>query len=207
MPRIIVSAGNHDRLFVPVTAEAASAGMKLVDQESGREVPFQASADGGRLTFIVANLAAGQSRVYELVPGAPAACKGVSLTPVGDDHVDVCIGEQFFTAYHFGQAYPRPFLYPVIGPFGASVTRHFPMKNVEGEKQDHPHHRSIYTAFGEVNGVDDWSEMKNHGRIVHQGFRGLEQGPVYAAIRADNAWVSHEGTRVMSETRDITIYS
>ena len=210
MPRITVSAGNHHRLFVPVTAEVPAQQtfqLCLVDQESLREVPFQLDPSGTHLTFMVENLAAGQTRDYVLSEAAVSASfPGVELEQ-GDDRVSVRIGGQLFTAYYFSKEIARPFLYPVLGPYGASVTRHFPMAQVEGEATDHKHHRSLYTAFGDVNGVDDWSEEPGHGRIVHTAFRGLEQGPVYAAIRTSSDWVSNAGEKVMSETRDVVIYN
>ncbi|MBI3947462.1 MAG: PmoA family protein [Armatimonadetes bacterium] len=210
MPRITVAAGKHDRLFVPVSAEVAAGagGVRLVDQESQREVPFQASADGKRIAWIVDNLAAGQTRAYELGPGAAAALGGgVALQQVDGSRVEVRIGGEFFTAYHFGSDWSRPFLYPVIGPYGASVTRHYPMKEVEGERTDHPHHRSIFSAFGDVNGVNDWADVRDYGRIVTNTFRALEQGPVYGAIRVNSSWESHSGEKLLGETRDIVIYN
>ena len=203
MVRITVSAGNHDRIFAPVCADVPAQGdtaLELIDQESQRAVPFQFDATGTRITWLIDHLAAGQSRTYVLAPVSSTAVPPatVSLTEVPNDRVEVRIGDELITSYYYGSAYPRPFLYPLIGPYGASVTRHFPMQNIEGERQDHKHHRSVYTAYGDVNGVDDWSEEPGHGRIVHTGFQGLEQGPVYATIRSQSDWVSNSGEKVMS---------
>ncbi len=211
MVRITVSAGNHDRIFTPVSADLPAQGdtaLELIDQESQRAVPFQLDATGTRITWLIDHLAAGQSRTYALCPASSTAVPPatVSLTEVPNDRVEVRIGDELITSYYYGSAYPRPFLYPLIGPYGASVTRHFPMQNIEGERQDHKHHRSVYTAYGDVNGVDDWSEEPGHGRIVHTGFQGLEQGPVYATIRSQSDWVSNSGEKVMSESRTVTIY-
>jgi len=50
-----------------------------------------------------------------------------------------------------------PFLYPVIGPNGESVTRHYPMKSgMPGEEQDHSWHRSIRFSHSDVNGFNFW---------------------------------------------------
>ena len=209
MPRITVSAGNHDRLFVPVTATVPAVGagpLQLVDQESQRAVPFQVGGDGSQITWIVENLAAGQSRDYVLSPGAGTPAPGVSLQTVGEDRVEVRIGEELFTAYYFGREYARPFLYPVIGPFGASVTRHFPMKNVEWREpgpQASPLANRLWRRQRRRRLVGE----PGHGRIVHAGFRGLEEGPVYAAIRSRSDWVSNAGEKVLSETRDVVIYA
>lgn len=46
--------------------------------------------------------------------------------------------------YHFTGA-RRPYLYPIIGPTGAGMTRNYPMKeDVAGEEKDHPHHKGLW---------------------------------------------------------------
>ena len=63
-----------------------------------------------------------------------------------------------FTEYrHTGFA--KPILYPVLATGNVAVTRHFPIKKGQfGESTDHPHHKSIWFAHGDVNGLDYWSE-------------------------------------------------
>ncbi len=54
---------------------------------------------------------------------------------------------------------PKPYLYPIIGPTGAQLTRGFPMNSTnKDEEHDHPHHRSLWFAHGDVNGADFWLE-------------------------------------------------
>jgi len=51
-----------------------------------------------------------------------------------------------------------PYLYPLVSPSGANVTRHWPIKDdVPEEERDHPHHRSLWLAHGAVNGYDFWA--------------------------------------------------
>ncbi|MDG1898035.1 MAG: PmoA family protein [Fuerstiella sp.] len=50
------------------------------------------------------------------------------------------------------------YFWPVIGPSGAPMTRAFPMKDVEGEKQDHPHHRSVCFGLQNAGGYNTWHE-------------------------------------------------
>ena len=48
-------------------------------------------------------------------------------------------------------------MYPVIGPNGENVTRHYPMKDgMPGEEPDHPWHRSIRFSHSDVNGFNFW---------------------------------------------------
>ncbi len=74
-----------------------------------------------------------------------------------------------------------PFLYPVVGPNGESVTRHYPMKaGLPGEEQDHPWHRSIRFSHSDVNGFN---------------FCGLpaKSSP---AIRPRSSWRRSSGSRL-----------
>ena len=73
-----------------------------------------------------------------------------------DNHVDVTIDGQPFTQYYFAaegdRPYVRPFLFPVRAADGTVVTS----DQLSGGG-DHPHHRSLYVAHGDVNGADHWS--------------------------------------------------
>jgi hypothetical protein len=77
-----------------------------------------------------------------------------------ENRVVVQIDGKPFTEYWFGPTpdhpYVRPFMYPVLAPDGVGVTSD--QINVKGG--DHPHHRSLYVAHGDVNGVDHWSLAK-----------------------------------------------
>ena len=66
----------------------------------------------------------------------------VELRQGRSGRLDVLIRGEFFTTYYFGAEWHRPYFHPVIGPYGDSVTRAFPMvEGVPGETIDHPHHR------------------------------------------------------------------
>ena len=73
-----------------------------------------------------------------------------------DDRIEVKIDGRLFTEWRH-KDWAAPFLYPVIGPTGENVTRHYPMKaGVAGEEQDHPWHRSIRFSHSDVNGFNFW---------------------------------------------------
>ena len=98
--------------------------------------------------------------------GTPSpAVAQVTIEP-GEDRYTVKIDGELFTQYIF-KGYDKPILYPIIGPHGISMTRNWPMKEgVEGEAKDHPHHKALWFAHGDVNGVDFWAEK---GKIVSPG--------------------------------------
>jgi len=88
--------------------------------------------------------------------GGAASAPEVKLAR-GDDRVRVEIGGQLLTEYIFKGAY-RPYCYPILAADGTPLTRGFPMTQVAGEDPDHPHHRSLWFAHSDVNGVDFWNQ-------------------------------------------------
>lgn len=75
------------------------------------------------------------------------------------DGVVIKIDGELFTKYVTGDTKTnKPYFYPVIGPGGREMTRSYPMKDVEGEAQDHPHHRSFWFGHQFVNDFDTWHE-------------------------------------------------
>lgn len=115
--------------------------------------------------------------------------------------VRVTVDGEFFTEYHY-QNVSRPFLYPIIGPTGENVTRNYPMKEVEGEAKDHVHHRALYFAHGDINGIDFWAETVHRGKVpgktVHDKFLDLSSGKV-GSITALNKLIGPDGKQLGTE--------
>ena len=55
--------------------------------------------------------------------------------------------------WHFDPKYPRPFLYPLIGPSGSSLTR-----MGHPGAPNHDHHRSIWFAHEKALGINFWTD-------------------------------------------------
>ncbi len=88
----------------------------------------------------------------------PVSAADLSIHQEGDG-VAIHIDGQLFTKYVTGDAETnKPYFYPVIGPTGQPMTRSYPMADVEGEAQDHPHHRSLWFGHQFVNDFDTWHE-------------------------------------------------
>jgi len=217
---LIINAGNHDRRHCPVsvTLDSRQGVARLIDAASGQEVRHQCDGWGDgkvRLSWVLDQLAKGQSKTYRLEYGRDcqtAAGGGVELQDMAGERVDVCVRGVPFTSYYYTAEYARPFLYPVIGPYGDSVTRHYPMKELPHERRDHPHHRSIWVAYGDVScgeakNVDNWSELEGHGRIVQREFVALASGSVVGCLCTNNDWVSRTGQKVLSERRCLIFYN
>jgi predicted negative regulator of RcsB-dependent stress response len=90
-----------------------------------------------------------------LVPLAAFGGGDVSIAEL-TDRIQVKVGDQIFTEWRHKE-WVAPFLYPVVGPNGENVTRHYPIKaGVPGEEPDHPWHRSIRFSHSDVNGFNFW---------------------------------------------------
>ncbi|MGB9620046.1 MAG: DUF6807 family protein, partial [Armatimonadota bacterium] len=209
-----VTAGPHTYANCPMIAtidvgRVQSGGASLVDS-AGSRIPCQVFEDSGRtlIAWIEPGLGPGESKEYRFEAVPAGAANSVQIADVGDGKLEVTIGGKLFTRYHYGADWPRPFLYPFIGPGGAAVTRHFPMRDdVPGEKHDHPHHRSVWVAYGEVNGTDNWSEAPGHAFIKHLQFEEITSGPVFGRIRSRNRWDSSDGVPQMEDVREFTFWN
>lgn len=131
--------------------------------------------------------------------------KGVQITEL-PDRLHIEINGRPFTEYFFKDV-PRPYFYPLLGPGEAPMTRNWPMKTTPDEEHDHPHHRSLWFAHGEVNGLDFWSEAKNFGKIVHDGFTAIKSGAKSGVISSRDKWVSADGKVICTDERTLRIYS
>jgi hypothetical protein len=115
---------------------------------------------------------------------------------------------QLVTAYHVGPtveqiqnpAFRRPFLYPLNGPDGVSLTEFGKPQDPTGS---HAHHYSLWIAHDSVNGKDFWSEKG--GVIAHEQLAHLEDGPVYCRLTQKTRWMSGH-TALLRETRQFTFY-
>jgi hypothetical protein len=123
-----------------------------------------------------------------------------------EEKLRIEINGKLFTEYRFKEV-PRPYFYPVIGPTGDNITRHWPMKEGENEEHDHRHHRSLWFTHGDVNGYDFWSEQRKFGKIVHDKFLDVTSGREVGIVQSQNKWVTHEGKIVCTDTRTHKFYN
>jgi len=208
MAELIVRAGVHKRVFVPVSVKLEAPLPEnpwVEDLVTGTRIPAQVeeTEEGPVLHFILPYLGRGESAKYSIVEGDKV--KGVVMQE-GEASLDVYLGGVHFTSYNFGDVV-RPYLYPLVGPDGVNMTRHYPMKEIEGETRDHIHHRSIWTAYGDVNGVDNWLEEGEHGGTKHKGFVKIVSGPVYGEFVAEGEWVDKDGRKILEEMRRVRFYN
>lgn len=138
-------------------------------------------------------------------PSSPARSKKVQITEL-PDRLRIELEGKLFTEYFYKDV-PRPYFYPLMGPGELPMTRNWPMKDVPGEEHDHKHHRSLWFTHGSVNGQDFWSEDKDFGKIVHDGFTEIKSGNDSGVIRSKNKWIAADGTLVCTDERTFRVYA
>lgn len=200
--------------------------VRLLDKATCKPVPSQFSPGKisqlkGTLSWIMLNEAQDEFEV-EVLPNRSYPCcleRGARIWDRGDGQLEIFLSGGHITSYVFNEAYERPFLYPLIGPNNYPVTRSVPTLG------DHPHHKGIGLALGDVSGergkpgVNFWAlgtiGNPKEGRVIHQRFAHLEDGPVYAMIQEENIWkqndgsdgAKREGRLLMTEKREVTVWN
>ncbi len=209
LAQFVIHAGNHNRHLTPMLlpmTPAPGGQVAVRDLASGALMPGQATAGG--VAFILPDLEAGGVSHVE-VDRVSAQSAGVQVHDNQGELVFDADGVPI-THYHYtGDGLARPYFWPVHGPAGRQVTRAFPMvSDAPGETRDHPHHRSLWVAYGELDGVDAWTESThtpNHGRTVHEAFDDLESGPVFAGFVERLRWVDSQGWEILTERRTVRV--
>jgi len=113
----------------------------------------------------------------------------------------VYIRGEHFTTYNFHENNRIPYLWPVYADGGITITRNWPMGEDDPEITDHPHHQSLWTAFGDVNGSDHW-----HNEPIITESVEVQSEDDYGLIRAQGYWADEHGTPIVDEIREYRFY-
>ena len=70
------------------------------------------------------------------------------IVPLAGHQVSLQIDGGERLRWHFGDAYPRPYFFPLVGPVGQSLTR-----MGHPGAPNHDHHQSIWFAHDKVLGI------------------------------------------------------
>jgi len=140
------------------------------------------------------------------------------------DSVEVFIGGKAFTTYYLGPNSPKPYMAPLRSALGTVVTRGFPMRtDIPGERHDHPHHRGLFFAHGDINGIDFWGEGPPtraaqtangvyyptagellRGRTVLQEIDEVKSHGKSGTLKAEFELIGPDGKPIGSETQEYT---
>jgi hypothetical protein len=130
----------------------------------------------------------------------------------GTDRISVEIDGRPYTDYFLSADGNKPYVYPLRTASGILVTRHFPMEQFAGETQDHPHHRGMFFAHGDINGVNFWAteaniKAPNKGSMVLKKVVEAKGGAKSGTIKAVFDGLDPEGKPMMTETRTLTFHT
>jgi hypothetical protein len=103
------------------------------------------------------------------------------------------------------------------------MTRNYPMKVVEGEQHDHPHHRGICFGNEDIGGADTWAEAASYapkpdkkpsaspnvraaalGATKHREYKTVKAEAGQAVITAVSDIVDHSGKKLCEEEHTMT---
>jgi hypothetical protein len=166
-----------------------------------QRIPLDAATDQAR-SGLIAQPDGGECVVIASPDAGSAG--GVTLEE-GDGVLRLRLPQGEFGAYRFGNEVVRPFFSPVMGPGQVRVTR--AAENKTDGQDDHPHHRSLFTAYEEANDANNWNEEPGHGFTRHQKFLAREEGPAFGGFTAQSLWTNKDGAPVLTEERRIRLYN
>jgi len=102
--------------------------------------------------------------------------------------------------YHFGPELNRPFVFPVVGPSGVSLTR----MGHPRDPESHSHHNSVWISHTDVNGIDFWSDS-GKGKIRHKRIIKFDDTGESSSILTENEWLTTDGKVLLTETRQVMV--
>ena len=152
-----------------------------------------------------------RSRLLLVLFLALPLCAQVKFTQA-KDRVAVEIDGKPYADFFLSADGNKPYVYPLRTASGILVTRHFPMEEFPGETKDHPHHRGMFFAHGEVNDYNFWATeagVKNpkQARMALKKVAETKDGKKSGSVKAVFDGLDPQGKPIMTETRTITFYS
>jgi hypothetical protein len=144
--------------------------------------------------------AAGSSAVAGQEAPEAKAVPRLQIIPQAYDQASFQRDGVEITRYHFGAGLERPFLFPVIGPSGRSLTR----MGHPHDPESHSHHNSVWLSHADVGGVDFWSD-KRLGIVRHKRIVKYEDEGERSYLVAENEWTDKDGKVLLNETRQVSV--
>jgi hypothetical protein len=211
--RVTVRGGDAGVGETPVVVALKAplgAGIYFLESGSGGDpIPAQVFEDGNgaQLATVLPSLPAGVSHAFTLngpISNSGRAVPGLAFEAQGRN-LKVSVDQRLFTEYRV-DAGNKPFFFPLVGPTGESYTRTYPLSILPDEDHDHPHQRSCWFTYGNVNGIDFWSEGKRFGTVKEKERTLIVAGPVIGRLKTLNEWRAADDRKVCTDERLVTFY-
>jgi hypothetical protein len=153
--------------------------------------------------FVVGVIVVGRADGDEIPPGKPVPA--MQVLPLPRSEASIQREGRELSRYVFDDSLKRPFLYPIVGPSGRSLTRMGHPRDPNG----HSHHNSVWISHHGVGGVDFWGDG-GRGRIVQRRVLQYEDSDEEALIQVENEWLGVEtpgekGRPLLKECRSLRV--
>lgn len=198
------AVGLNTPVSFPYDGPAPAGRICVVEEKTGKKLP--ATLRGGELTFLSEATAPRVEYVCRVEAVEDKAPPRVEVRKQeAADVLEVRIHGEHFVSYNYGPDYRKPFLWPVYGEGQVAVTRNWPMGEMEDTK-DHVHQKSLWSSYGDVNGVNTWNEGENDGtqRTVDVSWGS---GDAYGWITSKNVWQDKDRNPVLTDEREYRFYA
>jgi hypothetical protein len=118
-----------------------------------------------------------------------------------EKRLTITIGGSPVAGYCWDTALYKPYFGPLTDDDGNMFTR------LDFTVKEHPHHRSIFVAVGDVNGVDLWNEPEDCGIIRTEKIENVISGAALTSFTVTNLWTDHSEKPLLHETTRYTMYN
>ena len=169
--------------------------------EAIMDVPCQFEPSSRQLSWLTGEMKKGESALYQIrSTDAQGDSPERYRIEQKASHLLIKVDDDVFTRYnHLGVW--KPYFWPVNGTSGSVV------RGAGGG--DHPHHTGLFLSYGghgkggSANIWSDWDEPPYGpcGKMLHQRFVRLTEGPIYAEFVEDVIYVKGNGDVFLNERR------
>src|SRR5687767_11538368 len=132
---------------------------------------------------------------------APQLVPKMQAVPLPNHEISFQRDGEELTRYYFAPDLRRPFLFPIVGPSGRSLTR----MGHPHDAESHSHHNSVWISHVSVDGVSFW-EDRGRGRILHQRIERFTDAHDSASVLVVNSWATTNQV-LLTERRLLTVRS
>jgi hypothetical protein len=160
-----------------------------------RSRAFSSEAIDWRQWIGLFTLVAMSATAQNIIPD-PKPVPSVQVLPIPEFQAAFERDGSLLGRYYFNPAFNRPFMYPVLGPAGRSLTR----MGHPHDPESHSHHNSVWVAHNDVDGVSFWDD-RGAGRIVHRRIDRYADGAESASVLSTSDWTRQDGTVLLVERR------
>lgn len=191
------SALQEEPVFLTTEIPASDNPLCGFATADGRYFPAQLLPCGTVCTILTA--AEGEELSLSPVYGK---MNSIACQVEGDkNRLTITIADKPIAGYCWDTALWKPYFGPLTDDDGDMFTR------LDFTAKEHPHHRSIFVAVGDVNGVDLWNEPENCGIIRCEKIDQVVTGNACTSFTTHNLWTNHDGVPLLHETTRYTMYN